>query len=218
MTEKKWDVVFEDRLKEGSKERAEWEEARLEAGAASLLALLDDLTRAGKSNSLLSGRINQKRIGVFGHSFGGMAALIALERDRRIRAGLDQDGWGAAMVALAKDARRNGQAPCGLFFRPRTGDRADADSLFAALPPGTMQATIAAAVPFVHMSFSDVRLLSSGENATGRVDGLRDLAVIRAVTRRFFDQNFGRAAASVQSLPREGFRRSMWRFRGNSTH
>lgn len=202
---KKWDVIFEDRLKEGSKERAEWEKAQDEAGAASLRAVLDDLTRAGDARPLLAGRIDQKRIGVFGHSFGGMAALIALAQERRFHAGLDQDGTDSGISAFAKEAPRNGQGFFGLFFRPPSGNgRPHADSLFAALPPGTTRATIAAAVRFVHMSYSDVPLLSSGD-AAGRANGLRNLAVIRATTRRFFDKNFGRTAASIQSLTSEGF-------------
>jgi hypothetical protein len=48
--------------------------------------------------------VDQHRIGVFGHSFGGAAAMHALETDERFRRGANLDGapQGAAIVHLAR--------------------------------------------------------------------------------------------------------------------
>jgi pimeloyl-ACP methyl ester carboxylesterase len=201
---KRWSH-FLDQPIENPKERTEWEEREIEEASASLRAVLDNLARPNKMRSQLVGRLDVRRIGVFGHSFGAMVALRAFQQDRRFRAGLAQDGSGPCMVAFATEASRGGRAAFGLFFRPRSGnDRTDADRLFAALPPGTVRAAVTSQ-SFAHMSFSDVPLLEAGDDPAGRAAAMRNLAIVRAMTLRFFEKNLRKAAPTIESLPKEGF-------------
>ena len=53
------------------------------------LALLD----AGKVSSPLAGKFDLNRVGLFGHSTGGGAIVLACSRDPRCKAGLGMDAW-----------------------------------------------------------------------------------------------------------------------------
>jgi predicted dienelactone hydrolase len=53
--------------------------------------ILNELAPLGRSGAF-AGRLDLKRVGMFGHSLGGAAAASAMLADSRIRAGVDLDG------------------------------------------------------------------------------------------------------------------------------
>jgi predicted dienelactone hydrolase len=62
-----------------------------------IMFTIDQLTQVNRTASAepFSGRLDLSKIGAFGHSFGGEAAATACQRDRRLRACLDEDGLAA---------------------------------------------------------------------------------------------------------------------------
>jgi pimeloyl-ACP methyl ester carboxylesterase len=64
---------------------------QLEWHADDIRAVLDDLSRA-PSSLPFAGRLDLARVGAFGHSFGGLAAAHACQKDPRFKACLNQDG------------------------------------------------------------------------------------------------------------------------------
>jgi len=56
--------------------------------------VLDRLERLNTSDASgkFTGRLDMTRVGVFGHSFGGAAALQFCHEDSRCKAGIDVDG------------------------------------------------------------------------------------------------------------------------------
>jgi hypothetical protein len=54
------------------------------------------------------------------------------------------------------------------------------------------------------MSFSDVLLLRAGDNAEARAQALRNLTLVRTMTRTFFDNALKGSAALPSALPAQG--------------
>jgi predicted dienelactone hydrolase len=68
-------------------------ESLLATRVADVRFVLDELTRlARQRTSLLADRLDLRRVGVFGHSFGGATAAATMLADRRLRAAVDLDG------------------------------------------------------------------------------------------------------------------------------
>lgn len=65
--------------------------AEVAVRAADLRFVLDRVL-AGRAARPVSGQVDARRIGVFGHSLGGASAAELLRTDRRVRAGLNLDG------------------------------------------------------------------------------------------------------------------------------
>lgn len=61
--------------------------------AADIQFVMDELERLNVSDPLLAGRLDVSRIGVFGHSTGGGATVLACAQDARCQAGLAMDAW-----------------------------------------------------------------------------------------------------------------------------
>jgi len=66
----------------------------LAAWTGDIAFVLDRLERlnASDASGKFTGRLDMTRVGVFGHSFGGAAALQFCHEDRRCKAGIDVDG------------------------------------------------------------------------------------------------------------------------------
>ncbi len=76
---------------------------QLEWHADDIRVVLDELSRA-PSTLPFSARLDLAHVGAFGHSFGGIAAAHACQKDQRINACLNQDG-AVAMQPYFPDAR-----------------------------------------------------------------------------------------------------------------
>src|SRR5262249_23324327 len=64
---------------------------QLEWHADDIRFVLDELSHA-PSSAPFAGRLEVARVGAFGHSFGGIAAAHACQKDERIKACLNEDG------------------------------------------------------------------------------------------------------------------------------
>jgi len=63
-----------------------------EVWLADVRFVLDSLAQLNKNDELFAGRLNLSRVGIFGHSFGGATAALAVQSDRRFKAGINLDG------------------------------------------------------------------------------------------------------------------------------
>jgi predicted dienelactone hydrolase len=77
--------------------RGQYMDEQIEVRVADLQFALDQIARPDGLGPQLSRRVDLRRIATIGHSFGGATAVLALERDPRILAAADVDGflWGA---------------------------------------------------------------------------------------------------------------------------
>lgn len=180
------------------------------ACAAALLSLwsshlafaLDRLTAVNH------GEYDLKRVGVFGHSFGGAQALAFCHDDARCTAGIDIDG------APLGDAVRNGVRQPFLFvLSDHTGEPgsaqilADVHAIYDRLPAGRRRLSV---IPGAnHFAFSDdgallkSRLFRLLLRASGklRIDSRRQLAITREELHKFFDAQLNAASPPPSSLP-----------------
>jgi predicted dienelactone hydrolase len=108
-----------------------------------------------------NGRFDLSRIGVFGHSTGGGAAVEFCGRDERCRAGVGLDAW---VVPVSDDIVAAGLSQPFLFLRAAEWEfddaaqnKAIAESLFATLPGAGYLATVDGAA---HFDFTDLPLFS----------------------------------------------------------
>jgi len=69
-------------------------DARMPVWISDVTFVLDQLERLNKGvpDSQFRGAIDMKRIGMFGHSYGGATAMQMLLHDERVKAGIDMDG------------------------------------------------------------------------------------------------------------------------------
>lgn len=198
----KWNAI--GKLPQDSPELLQFEQAQIEGGAVALRRAIDELPSIGASGPL-AGRLDLDRVGVFGHSFGAMAAMRASQTDRRVRAVLTEDAFGPGLVAYASEIGKQMTARVGLLFRPLGNNvRGQIERMWSLYPNGTILVT-ATSPGFAHMSFSDLLLLRAGDNAETRAQALRNLVLVRALTRTFFDNALKGASAAPAALPGQGF-------------
>jgi dienelactone hydrolase len=198
----RWNAI--GKLPWESPELIAFERPQVDAGATALRRALDELQALDRAGPL-GGRLDLTRVGVFGHSFGAMSAMRAAQVDRRFGAALTQDAVSPATLAFAAESGKQTRAKVGLFFRPiPANQRERIEGLFASYPPGTILVT-PTSPGFAHMSFSDLLLLRAGDNSDTRASALRNLALVRALTRTFFDHSLRGVATTPAALPTQGF-------------
>lgn len=182
---------------------------QLEWHADDIRLVLDNLSRA-PSNLPFSGRLDLAHIGAFGHSFGGIAAAHACQKDQRIKACLNQDG-AVAMQPYFPDARGWGMdQPFMLIERSQrmeppsdqelaqmklTRERvneirkrldANRDRVLRRTGEAACRAVLQRSVT-THMDFTDLQVLGASTSAE-RETRERIMAVVRDYTRAFFDR------------------------------
>ena len=182
---------------------------QLEWHADDIRVVLGELSRA-PSTLPFSGRLDLAHVGAFGHSFGGIAAAHACQKDQRIRACLNQDG-AVAMQPYFPDARGWGMdQPFMLIERaPRmeppsdqelaqmklTRERvneirkrldANRDRVLRATGKGAYRVVLQRSVT-THMDFTDLQVLGA-PTSDERETRERIMAVVRDYTRAFFDR------------------------------
>lgn len=191
-------VVKQAKQPPGGEALLRFERERVTVRAEDLRFALDQLTRieGGELADPLRGHLDLGRIGVLGHSVGGMTAAEFCQRDTRVRACSNLDGVVAAMPAYVAPA--SGIDRPFLFMqkafpavRGETKDaaeqrvnmlRARADTVFAGVRDGrSYRVTITGAT---HESFSDLEVLTKDAPRHQQL-----LALVRDYVRAFFDRN-----------------------------
>ncbi|MBK5255131.1 MAG: family membership [Vicinamibacteria bacterium] len=170
----------------------------LTAWTADLGFVLDRLERLNTSEvpSTFTGRLDMKRVGVFGHSFGGATAAQFCHDDSRCKAGIDVDGQPFGSVV------QEGLRQPFMFLLSDHGNSSDPvsqtiksniQSIYDRLPTdGRHRIAIRGAN---HFTFSDDGALLKSRVVRGvlrlfgglRMDGDRQLAVTAYCVHRFFD-------------------------------
>ena len=170
----------------------------LGAWTGDIAFVLDRLARLTPSDPLgrFAGRLDMRRVGVFGHSFGGSQAAQFCSLDSRCAAGIDIDGVPLGSVI------QNGIHQPFMFVLSDHGDAADSttrriqadiQSIYETLPPDhRVRLEIRGANHFVFSD--DGALLKSGfvrwvlrRLGMLGIDGRRQLAVTSYCVRSFFD-------------------------------
>lgn len=148
--------------------------------------VLDRLPRLN-ARGRLAGRLDPRRIGMFGHSLGGAAAAELMLRDQRVDAAANLDG------SFGQSAERRGvRGPFLLITAPR-GVGPSEQAYRARLRHAQLRLTLRGAE---HYAFSDFALtlptlerLAPGlrkELQVGSIDGRRALAIERRYLGAFF--------------------------------
>jgi predicted dienelactone hydrolase len=179
--------------------------------------------------SRFAGALDLRKIGVFGHSLGGIAAASVCRWDARVRACLNEDAddqgrpWAGGMEALPiKQPFMFFATGHSIYVSPRTPlptdtqlvnmhlTRTQYDSIVGLYQrnqdralrslPGSIRVS-AEREDFTHRSFIDLRVLQAKDGAELATQQ-RYLGVIRKYVRAFFDQSLRGVADSA--LAREG--------------
>lgn len=186
---------------------------QLEWHTADMLAVLNylgGLPSASSTRSPIAGHLDLRRVGAFGHSFGGVVAAHACQKDRRIKACLNQDGamgmkpfyldvanWGMnqAFMLMERPPNREPLTESDLsamkLTRPRAMEliarlNADRDRALRSTGMGSYRVLLRRSVT-THMDFSDLPVLSA-QNSADLDHRLRVLARVRSYTLAFFDR------------------------------
>ena len=156
------------------------------------------LDRLGELPSPLQELADVERVGVFGHSLGGMVAGQLAMSDPRVRAGINYDG----AQLPAGEERYALKAPCCFVTADATRLGAVTaisegmnDALVLSGPAGSCAATV---VGSAHLNFTDMNNLPMARGALGKIDRVEMARVLRALTVGFFDHHLrGRPLAGL---------------------
>lgn len=188
---------------------------QLEWHAGDIRVVLDELGRlnapAEASRFPFAGRLDLARVGAFGHSFGGIAAARACQKDQRIQACLNQDGavamapfyldaqgWGMDQPFMLIERAPRAEPPsdqelAGMkVSRSRAAEiverlKANRDRVLRSTAKGSYLVLLQRAAT-AHMDFSDLRILGARDHAEMEARE-RVLTVVRGYTRAFFDKH-----------------------------
>ncbi|TES91275.1 MAG: hypothetical protein E3J87_08140 [Candidatus Cloacimonadota bacterium] len=151
--------------------------------------LIDELEKMNNEKGLFYGRLDTERIGVLGHSFGGVAAGQACLVEKRCKAGINLDGLQLGDM-IDKNLKRPfmfmhhdniealNRTPNKIFFLNSK------NTTYLILIKGTR-----------HLNFSDLSLpgfseiLGIPDGLLGKIEGLRCLKIQNDYIRAFFDKH-----------------------------
>ena len=194
---------------------------RVEVWAQDTRFVIDQLTHYDRTPSLnapFRGRLDLKRIGAFGHSFGGLTSARVCQLDNRIRACMNQDSDVKGSPFVVDQPRKSFYQPFLYFIGP-TADvfseqkihptdealvqmkltRAEYDSIvkkqqdsqneaLSRLSHGSYRVTLVRLPGFTHRSFSDLPLLAAHGDATKLNESSHNFLIAQSYLRAFFDK------------------------------
>ncbi len=190
------EVIFNKRSALGSDDDSTQEYDRIarilgKTYVADLRFVLDQAEKvnSGAIASPLAGRLDLARVGIFGHSTGGGAAVEACAVDPRCKAGLSEDAW---LIPYDRAIPAAGMDKPFFFMQselwkiPRNPTLQD--QLYQNMRAPAYRLTLLGAA---HYDFSDIPLLTplaSAIGLKGPIDGPRCLSLINQFSLAFFDQ------------------------------
>lgn len=187
----------------------------LQMWTADTTFVVDQLQRLNADSSeAFAARMDLRRLGMFGHSFGGATALEFCHQDSRCKAALDMDGIPFGSVVP------EGLSKPGMFLlSDHSREMADPESrpvlaeiqsIYKRLPNLTVRLYVVIRTA-IHFSFSD-QILSNSQAAMGLLrlvgfgglDGRRGLAISTDYVHTFFDVYLnGAPAVALTSIARK---------------
>lgn len=159
--------------------------------AADLSFVLDQLAliQSGEIASPLAGHVDLERAGLFGHSTGGGAVVIACQQDTRCRAGLGMDAW---VMPVPDEVVERPLARPFLFMRSEVWSSGENDARLRRIAQGAEAPTYTLTILGTrHYDFTLLPLLTPLAPALGLkgpLEGRRAMAVITDYLVAFFDQ------------------------------
>jgi predicted dienelactone hydrolase len=157
---------------------------RVEVRARDAAFVLDQLAQLGEKDPLPGGCLDLARVGVFGHSLGGVAATEAARLDARFQAVANLDGLAEGQPMYVEPTGRGVEQTFLYLGKPLREElpaklRAKQDDIFRSVKEGSFRVLIAGAD---HTSFSDEPFWAPGNGAAKA----RVLTVVRAYLVEFF--------------------------------
>jgi len=205
-------VIKQAKEPSGGEELLRYQRDRIRVRLDDVRFVLNQLKRVqdGELDSLFRGRLDLSRVGVFGHSRGGMTATEACMKDQRVKACANFDGVVSAMPAYDDVGR--GPAQPFLFvekpFPAMKGEKpedAKARLAFLRQRGNTMLEGVQAGHSYritidgaTHATFSDEEIVSDSNATRSR----QQLELARTYLREFFDEALnGRPSTVLSSAP-----------------
>ncbi len=144
-----------------------------------IISFIDHLEEINRSHSLLTGKLNHKKLGILGMSMGGIAAGLACVQDNRCRTGISLDGglYGNLIDTIIPQPF--------MFINSRRYQ--GYDEIF--LDHVETTAHVITLSDADHQNFSDLSVLDPSGPMMGTIDGLRMMNILRDYTRIFFDRH-----------------------------
>jgi predicted dienelactone hydrolase len=148
--------------------------------------VLDRLSALPKTSTAgrLAARLDLTRVGVFGHSMGGVTAGQFCVEDRRCRAGLNLDGIPQSGTMIDTPLGR----PFLMVYSARPGRTGASDAIYTRAAKPYIRVDVAGTL---HLSFIDLIFWSGplrDRGAFGTIAPERAAAITRAIVREYFDQ------------------------------
>jgi predicted dienelactone hydrolase len=159
--------------------------------AGDLGFVLDTLTQMNASDGQhgLQGRLDLTRVGVFGHSTGGGAAVEFCARDPRCQAGLGEDAFLTPVSGSVLDTGL--RQPFLFLYSEEWSHKEKNVGLFGRLYAHSDRATTATILGTKHYDFTDLPLLTplaARLGLKGPIDGRRVMYIVDAYSLHFFDK------------------------------
>jgi hypothetical protein len=176
--------------------------------AADLRFVLDQLAlvNSGAIPSPLAGRLDLARVGLYGHSTGGGAVVLACSQDKRCQAGLGMDAW---LGPVPPAVIAQGPPQPFLFMRSEVWATAKNDALLETLYSGAHLDVYRMTIRGTkHYDFSMLPLLTPLAPALGLkgpIDGQRGMAIITDYLLAFFDRYLKRQARPLLDGPSSSY-------------
>jgi len=186
---------------------------RIEVRAADASFVVSQLINLNTNAGKFRGRINPERIGIFGHSRGGLAAAMACQKDQRFKAGLNMDG-GTLGGPFYPDAVPKQPFLWFIRFKPEPSDEqllnwkmtreqwnqnrdrteSRVNDYFQKIISGSYRVTLDGAS---HETFSDVPLFEPKLDLETLAFRFRMMRIVRTYTSAFFDRHLKNEKAQL---------------------
>jgi hypothetical protein len=168
---------------------------------------------SGELASPFKGTLDLEHVGIFGHSLGGFVAGRAGELDQRFKACLNLDGWNNGRPFLSD---RPGGGPLQPFMSlgskftgrddgrdgPKPDSRKFVEALFRQISSGSCWVVING---FEHSDCTDIPILSAPRDGAEGAKRTRNMQIVRAYTRAFFDKHLRGKAVELHDGPSADF-------------
>lgn len=155
---------------------------RVDIRAGDLRFAHHQIKTMNENDPFFAGKLDPDRVGIFGHSIGGIAAGEAARTEKRFAAVANLDGLISAKPLMIERPAEHLEQPFLYLGKPLSGKSGALENFAQATTGGCYRVQLAGAA---HMSFSDEPLWAP----TGTANKLRLIAATRTYLHAFFDKH-----------------------------